>query len=50
MTTTEDDREDICGETYDHDTITTYEGPDGTQWECRRCGAEGWQDADGETP
>lgn len=38
--------EDVCGYTFDHDTETTYEGDDGIQWICRRCGAEGWEDAD----
>lgn len=36
--------EDVCGETYDHDTETTYEGDDGYGWMCRRCGAEGWEE------
>lgn len=40
----EDD--EVCGETYDHDTRTTYDGPDGIQWECLRCGAEGWEEPD----
>lgn len=42
--------EDVCGETYDHDTETVYDGPDGYQWTCRRCGAEGWEDADDDEP
>ncbi|MDK0525023.1 hypothetical protein [Streptomyces sp. ML-6] len=35
--------EEVCGETYDHDEETEYDGPDGIQWSCRRCGAEGWE-------
>jgi len=31
---------EICGEAFDHDEVITYDGPDGLQWECRRCGAE----------
>jgi hypothetical protein len=32
---------------YEHvDTVTIYEGEDGTQWICRTCGAEGWEEAD----
>lgn len=34
----------ICGEEFDHDEVTDYDGPDGYQWHCRRCGAEGWED------
>lgn len=41
--------ESVCGETYDHDEITTYEGPDGRQWRCRRCDAEGWEDPEDDT-
>lgn len=36
--------EEVCGETYDHDEMITYNGPDGIQWECRNCGAEGSQE------
>lgn len=25
-----------------HETVTTYEDEDTIQWECRVCGAEGW--------
>jgi hypothetical protein len=39
-----DENEEICGETYDHDEVIDYEGPDGRQWSCRRCGAEGWEE------
>ncbi len=35
-----------CGWEWDHTTRTTYTGPDGTQWECTGCGAEGWEDAE----
>ena len=38
----EDD--EICGETYDHDVVEVYEDEEGYQWECRRCGVEGWVD------
>lgn len=41
---TEAERLEVCGESYDHDVETTYEGPDGWQGECRRCGAELWED------
>lgn len=34
---------EVCGETYDHDEVIDYDGPDGVQWSCRRCGAEGWE-------
>lgn len=37
--------DDECGFTYDHDAVTVSEDEDGYQWECRRCGAEGWEDA-----
>lgn len=50
MTTVEPDPdEDVCGESYDHDTVVTYEGEDGVQWECKRCGAEGWKEPEGES-
>lgn len=39
------DEDDICGESIDHDEEITHEGPDGVQWRCRRCDAEGWEDA-----
>lgn len=39
-----DEEEDECGYVFDHDEVIDYEGPDGTQWHCRRCGAEGWED------
>ena len=35
-----------CGYSFDHDTVETYRGADGVGWECRRCGAEGWEPAD----
>lgn len=41
----EQDDEPVCGFSFDHDEGTTYDGPDGYGWECRRCGAEGWEDA-----
>jgi hypothetical protein len=42
------DDEDICGFTFDHDEEVDYEGPEWTQWHCRRCGAEGWTEPEGE--
>ena len=36
----EPDRCDLLG----HDTRTVYEDEEGIQWECVRCGAEGWDD------
>lgn len=41
--------EEVCGETYDHDENITYEGADGVGWECRRCGAEGWEPREDES-
>ncbi len=38
--------EDGCGYSFDHDTVETYRGEDGIGWECRRCGAEGWEPAE----
>lgn len=38
------DDEMVCGESYDHDLVTTYEAEDGRQYECRRCGAEIWEE------
>lgn len=43
------DNEEVCGETYDHDEEIDYDGPDGRQWSCRRCGAEGWESRDPDT-
>ncbi|MFG3127365.1 hypothetical protein ACGFZU_06645 [Streptomyces tendae] len=43
MTYQPTDDEEICGETYDHDEEIDYDGPEGVQWSCRRCGAEGWE-------
>lgn len=34
----------VCGQDVDHDEVVVDDGPDGTQWLCRRCGAEGWDD------
>ena len=39
-----EETEDVCGETFDHDVVVTYDEPDGMMWECRRCGAEVWED------
>lgn len=38
------DYEMVCGVSFDHDERVIYDGPDGLQWECRRCGAEGFQE------
>ena len=35
-----------CGYSFDHDTVETYRGEDGVGWECRVCGADGWEPAD----
>lgn len=35
--------EEGCGYSFDHDTVETYREEDGVGWECRRCGAEGWE-------
>jgi len=35
----------ICAEYGEHrGERTTYEDEDGVQWECTKCGAEGWED------
>lgn len=45
----DDEDEAVCADGYpEHDTRDTYNGPDGTAWECRRCGAEGWESAEEE--
>lgn len=41
-----DVREQECGAVYEHDTVETYNGPDGVQWMCRRCGAEGYEETE----
>ena len=41
-----DEDGEACGETYDHDEEIQYDGPDGLQWSCRRCGAEGWESSE----
>ncbi|AHJ88366.1 hypothetical protein CG91_gp066 [Mycobacterium phage 39HC] len=41
-----DQPEGQCGEAFDHDEEVTYDEPDGLQWVCRRCGAEGWDSRD----
>ena len=38
------DDEPVCGEIFDHDEQVTFEDDEVTQWTCRRCGAEGWED------
>ncbi len=36
-----------CSDDYpEHQTRDTYRGEDGVQWECVRCGAEGWEPAE----
>lgn len=40
----EPDDAPLCGESFDHDIETTYEGEDGWQGVCRHCGAELWED------
>ena len=41
----DDENADVCGETYDHDEVSaTQDGM--TTYECRRCGAEWWEDED----
>jgi hypothetical protein len=42
--------EETCGWSFDHDIEIVYEGEDGTQWVCRNCGAEGWDEPDTEEP
>lgn len=39
-----DDDIDCDGYPEHRGVRTTYDGPDGVQWECTRCGAEGWED------
>lgn len=36
---------EVCGESHDHDEVVTYRDDETTQYECRRCGAEWWEDA-----
>jgi len=46
----EDEGNAVCADGYpEHDAYDTYSGPDGTGWECRRCGAEGWEPAEEHT-
>ena len=42
----EDEDSLICGDSYDHEVVVDYEGPDGVQWHCARpeCGVEGWDE------
>ena len=43
--TFDDELEEICGETMEHDIDYTELCEDGTTyWHCRRCGAEGYDD------
>lgn len=44
----DEDEEDECGYSYDHDEDITYEDDETIQWVCRNCGAEGWEDKDEE--
>lgn len=41
-----DDEDGVCGESWDHTLKYVYEGPDGVQWTCIECGAEGWEEPD----
>ena len=48
----EEDEEDgpVCADDYpEHLTRDTYVGEDGVQWECVRCGAEGWEPTEEES-
>jgi hypothetical protein len=38
------ENDEICGDTFDHVIVITYEDEDTRQWECSNCGAEGWED------
>jgi hypothetical protein len=38
------DDEEICGESYDHDLSLISERDGCRTYECRRCGAEIWED------
>jgi hypothetical protein len=40
----EDEIDEVCGESFDHDLDVTYDGPDERILWCRRCGAEIWED------
>lgn len=40
----EDDCEEVCGEAFDHDLRILHDSDDGRVYECRRCGAEIWED------
>lgn len=42
--TTISDEESVCGESFDHQVEVIYEDMDVTQWMCRRCGVEGWEE------
>lgn len=43
------DDESVCADGYpEHVEVVDYQGDDGTQWHCSRCGAEGWEDAEEE--
>lgn len=46
MTEPEEDEQICIGDYPEHDAVDTYSGEDGVQWECRRCGAEGWEPAE----
>lgn len=43
-----DDDYACAGDYPEHDPVETYRGDDGVAWDCRRCGAEGWEPVDGE--
>jgi hypothetical protein len=40
----DEDEEGVCGEAFDHDEVITYEDSEVLQWECRYCGAEGYEE------
>lgn len=44
MTSEDEEFEPICGESFDHDIVITYEDEELVQWYCDNCGAEGWDD------
>lgn len=42
----DDENADVCGETYDHEEDLVDESDGMRTYECRRCGAEWWEDED----
>jgi hypothetical protein len=41
----DDEDEEVCGETRDHDVVVDYEDPEGVQWHCTYCEIEVWDPA-----